>query len=202
VNEWKMNGKPALVILHMQQGIVGKKGNVPGLYDAVQQSGIIPRQQALLKAFRSKGLPVIFVRALHVTKAQDPSGALPAYSKLCRLIEATKEKPDDLDIIPEVAPLHGEPVLTNWMIGAFTNSGLDEVLKAKQVQTLVLAGCVTHIAVYTAALQAVDRWYSSIIARDGCTVPAAFTRAHECVLEMLAPNIALVADTADIVQHV
>jgi biuret amidohydrolase len=202
MSDWQMNGKPALVILHMQQGIVGKNGNIPGLYEAVQKSGIIPRQQALLKAFRAKGLPVIFVRALHVTGAQDPCGVLPAYGRLCGLIAATKEKPDDLEIIPEVAPHPGEPVLTNWMIGAFTNSGLDEVLKARGAATLVLAGCVTHIAVYTAALQAIDRWYSAIIARDACTVPPDFAKAEQCVLEMLAPNIALVTDTQDIIGHI
>jgi nicotinamidase-related amidase len=197
--DWKMNGKPALVILHMQQGIVGINGNIPGLYEAVRESGIIPRQQALLKAFRDKGLPVIFVRALHVTGAQDPCGVLPAYGRLCRLIETTKEKPDDLEIIPEVAPLPGEPVLTNWMIGAFTNSGLDEVLKARRAETLVLAGCVTHIAIYTAALQAIDRWYSAIIAADACTVPPGQQRAESAVLEVLAPNISLVTYVRDII---
>jgi nicotinamidase-related amidase len=197
--DWEMQGRPALVILHMQQGIVGKRGNIPGLYQAVQDSGIIPRQQALLQAFRAKGLPVVFVRALHVTKAQDPCGVLPAYGNLCRLIEAAKETPDNLEIIPEVAPLPGEPVLTNWMIGAFTSSGLEEVLKARGAQTLVLAGCVTHIAVYAAALQAIDRWYPVIIARDACTVPPDFKKAEECVLEMLAPNIALVTSAEDVI---
>jgi nicotinamidase-related amidase len=195
--DWEMKGRPALVILHMQQGIVGKRGNIPGLYAAVRSSGILPRQQALLHAFRAKGLPVIFVRALHITKAQDPCGALPAYGQLCRLMEAARETPDNLEIIPEVAPLPGEPVLTNWMIGAFNNSGLDQVLKARGADTLVLAGCVTHIAVYAAALQAIDRWYSVIIARDACTVPPDFIKAGECVLEMLAPNIALVTSAGD-----
>jgi nicotinamidase-related amidase len=155
---------------------VGKNGNIPGLYEAVQKAGIIPRQQALLKAFRAKALPVIFVRALHVTGAQDPCGVLPAYGRLCRLIEATKEKPDDLDIIPEVAPLPGEPVLTNWMIGAFTNSGLDEVLKARGADTLVLAGCV-RILVYTAAFAGHRRWYSAIIAPTRA-VPPDFSKAN------------------------
>jgi nicotinamidase-related amidase len=200
--DWEMQGRPALVILHMQQGIVGKRGNIPGLYEAVQKSGIILRQQALLQAFRAKGLPVVFVRALHVTAAQDPCGVLPAYGHLCRLIEAAKETPDNLEIIPEVAPLPGEPVLTNWMIGAFTSSGLDEVLKARGAQTLVLAGCVTHIAVYAAALQAIDRWYAVIIARDACTVPPDFAKAEECVLEMLAPNIALVTSARDVIAKI
>jgi nicotinamidase-related amidase len=201
MSDWKMQGKPALVILHMQQGIVGKRGVVPGLYEAVQKSGIIPRQQGLIKAFRAKGLPVIFVRALHITRTQNPCGALPAYGNLCRLIESSEEMPDNMDIIPEVAPLPGEPVLTNWMVGAFNNSGLDQVLKARGAETVVLAGCVTHIAVYTAALQAIDRWYSVIIARDACTVPEAFIKAHECVLEMLAPNISLVTKVEDIIKH-
>ncbi len=202
MSDWEMKGKPALIILHMQQGIVGKNGNIPGLYEAVQKSGIIPRQQALLKAFRAKGLPVIFVRALHVTGAQDPCGVLPSYAGICHIIKETKETPDNLEIIPEVAPLQGEPVLTNWMIGAFTNSGLGEVLNARGVATVVLAGCATHIAVYTAALQAIDRWYSAIIVRDACTVPAGFVKAEECVLEMLAPNISLVTDAEDVIKHI
>jgi len=68
MSDWKMKGKPALVILHMQQGIVGERGNIPGLYEEVKGSGIIPRQQALLKAFRDRKLPVIYVTALHVSK--------------------------------------------------------------------------------------------------------------------------------------
>jgi len=202
MQDWKMKGRPALVILHMQEGIVGRRGIIPGLYEAVQKSGIIPRQKALLKAFRDRGLPVVFVRALHVTGSQNPCGVLPAYGNLCNLIEATKAAPDNQEIIPEVAPRNGEPVLTNWLIGAFTNSGLDEVLKARGAETLVLAGCVTHIAVYTAALQAVDRWYSAIIAADACTVPPDHEKVEEVVLEMMAPNVALVTGTEDIIGHI
>jgi len=202
MQDWKMKGRPALIILHMQEGIVGRRGIIPGLYDAVQKSGIIPRQQVLLKAFRDRGLPVIFVRALHVNGSQNPCGVLPAYGNLCNLIEAMKATPDNLEIIPEVAPRIGEPVLTNWLIGAFTNSGLDEVLKARGAETLVLAGCVTHIGVYTAALQAVDRWYSAIIAADACTVPPDQAKIEEVVLEMMAPNVALVTGTEDIIGHI
>jgi len=202
MSDWQFKGTPALVILHMQQGIVGPNCNIPGMYEAVQKSGILPKQQALLKAFRAKKLPVVFLRALHVTAAQDPCGALPAYSGLCRTMEATEATPDNLEIIPEVAPLPGEPVLTNWMIGAFNNSGLDEVLKAKHVETLVLVGCATHIAVYTAALSAIDRWYSSIIVRDACTVPADYKAAEKCVLELLAPIVALVTDTKDVLAKI
>jgi nicotinamidase-related amidase len=201
MNDWKMKGKAALVILHMQQGIVGERCNIPGLYQEVKESGILPRQQALLKAFRDRKLPVIYVVALHVTSQQNPAGVLPAYGNLFRLIEVAQPTPGNLEVIPELAPRPGEPVLTNWIIGAFTDSGLDQVLTAHSVDTLVLVGCVTHIAVYTAALQAVDRLYSVIIARDACTSPREQARAEEVVLDLLAPNIALVTNTEDVIAH-
>jgi nicotinamidase-related amidase len=201
MSDWKMKGKPALVILHMQQGIVGARGNIPGLYEEVQKAGIIPRQQALLKAFRDKKLPVIYLTALHVTNQQNPAGVLPAYGQLFRLIEAAQPTPNNLEVIPELAPQPGEPVLINWIVGAFTNSGLDQVLKAHGVDTLVMVGCATHIAVYTAALQAVDMLYSVIIARDACTSPQLQKKAEEVVLDIMGPNIALVTTTEDVIAH-
>ena len=201
MSDWKMKGKPALVLLHMQQGISGECSNIPGLIEAISGAGIIPRQQALLRAFRDKKLPVVYVTALHVTAEQNPAGVLPAYGGLFRLIESAQPTPNNLEVIPELAPRPGEPVLTNWVIGAFTNSGLDQVLKAKGVETVVLAGCVTHIAVYTAALQAVDLLYSVIIPRDACTAPESQAEAEKVVLDIMAPNIALVTGTEDVIAH-
>ncbi len=201
MSDWKMKGKPALVILHMQQGIVGERGNIPGLNEEVKGSGIIPRQQSLLKAFRDRKLPVIYVTALHVNNQQNPAGVLPAYGNLFRLIEMAPQTPDNLEIIPELAPHPGEPVLCNWIIGAFTNSGLDQVLTACGAETLVLVGCVTQIAVYTAALQAVDRLYSVIVARDACASPQEQAKAQQVVLDIMAPNIALVTSTEDVIAH-
>jgi nicotinamidase-related amidase len=201
VSEWEMKGKPALVLLHMQEGISGEHGNIPGLAEAIKANDVIARQKALLKAFRGRKLPVIYVRALHVTSEQNPAGALPAYGELFRLIEIAKPTPNNLEIIAELAPQAGEPVLTNWIIGAFNNSGLDQVLKAKGAETLVMAGCVTHIAVYTAALQAVDLMYSVIIAADACTAPSSQAEAERVVLDIMAPNIALVTSTEDVIAH-
>ena len=201
MSDWKMKGKPALVILHMQQGIVGERGNIPGLYEEVKEAGIIPRQQALLRAFRDRKLPVIYVNALTVTSQQNPAGILPAYGNLFRLIEMAKASPNNLEVIPELAPQLGEPVLTNWIIGAFTNSGLDQVLKARGAETLVLVGCATHIVVYTAALQAVDLLYSVIVPADACASPQSQAKAQEIVLDIMAPNVALVTTAEDVMAH-
>lgn len=201
MRDWKMKGKPALVIIHMQEGIVGEGGTIPGLYGEIKEQGVIPRQQALLGAFRARKLPVVYVNALHVTNTRNPARTLPAYGNLFKLIELAKTSPNDLDIIPEVTPQPGEPVLTNWLIGAFTNSGLDQVLRERVVETVVLAGCATHITVYTTCLQAVERWYSVVLPGDACGTMQEQARAHEVVLEIMAPNIALVTDTEDVIAH-
>jgi nicotinamidase-related amidase len=192
---WEMKGKPALVILHMQQGIVGRGSMLPEhLAKVIKEAGIIPRQQALLKAFRNKKLPVIYVNAL-----ANPTGILPAYGDHFRRMEAVEQKPEDLEIIPELAPQPGEPVLANWLLGAFTNSGLAQVLKSQGAETLVLVGFSTHMAVYNAAIQAVDLLYSVIVARDACASPQA--EAQKVILGIMAPDIALVTTTEDIIAH-
>jgi len=201
MSDWKMKGKPALIILHMQQGIVGEGGIIPGLAEVVKKVGIIPRQQALLKAFRDRKLPVIYVNALHVTNQQNPAGTVPAYGNLFRAIESMKANPNNLEVIPELAPQPGEPILTNWLLGAFTNSGLDQVLKARGAETLVLVGCLTHLAVYNAAIQAADLWYSVIVPGDACASQQSEAKAEEVVLEIMAPNIALVTNTDDVIAH-
>lgn len=197
MSDWKMKGKPALVILHMQQGIAGKESSLPGnAAESVKVAGIIPRQQTLLKAFRDRKLPVVYVNAM-----SNPTGVLPAYGKLFRMIESAKPSPKDLEVIRELAPQPGEPVLTNWLLGAFTNSGLDQVLRARGAETLVLVGFATHMAVYNAAIQAADLWYSVIIAADACASPLPEIRAQEAVLEMMAPIISLVTTTEDVIAH-
>jgi nicotinamidase-related amidase len=218
-SDWKMDGKPALILMHMQQGLVGKGTFIPGWFDAAKkgilESGMIPRIQDLLKAFREKNLPVIFVSAL-----PNPIGTVPAYGWLYRKIEDAKidtpllDSPhiqQGLQVIPEMNRRPDEPLLYNWLLGAFTNSGLDLVLKLKGVRTIVLAGFAQHSVVYTTAVQAGDLWYSTIMPRDASVVfiprdkpgatPELDKKVSEVVLDVMAPTISLVTTTADVIAH-
>jgi len=116
---------------------------------------------------------------------------------------------DDLkrvDVIPELDPLHGEPVLFNWFLGAFTHSGLEEALRAREVDTIVLFGMALHVAVFNATIQAVDLSYSVIVPHDACvpTLSANRTpemmRIREVFLEMLS-RYALVTTADDVIAH-
>jgi nicotinamidase-related amidase len=200
VNDWEIRGKPALIILHMQELIAVGRAD-PSLLDAMKKAGTIPHQQTLLKAFRDKKLPVIYVNVLVTSNKQNPAGSFPAYGNLFRRMEAREAYPNDMEVIPELSPQPGEPVLSNWFIGAFSNSGLDQVLKARGVETLVLTGVATHVVVYTTALQAIELMYSVILVSDACTSRPEQAKAHETVLEIMGPTIALVTSTEDVITH-
>ena len=73
------------------------------------------------------------------------------------------------------------------------------MLKDFGVETLVLAGLATDIAVFTAAQQASDLGYSVIVPNDASALGKAI--AHEVVMNDMLPGMALVTSTADVIAH-
>jgi len=161
--------------------------------------------QEMLKAFREKKLPVIFVSVL-----PNPIGVLPAYGTLYRKIEeanlnsnilTSAEIRESLQVIPELDRRPDEPLLFNWLLGGFTNSGLDVMLKLKGVKTVVLCGFAAHQIVHTTAVQAGDLWYSVIIPRDASASPEPERKAYEAMMDITMPLMTQVTTTADVIAH-
>ena len=197
MSEWKMVGRPALVLIHMQHGITHPEGKVAflGHAKATRESGIIARQQALLEAFRKRKLPVVFVNAI------TPETKWPAYGRFwegIRKHRANLPGTKDLEVIQELAPVPGEPLLFNWPFGIFTGNSLREVLDNSGVDTLVLVGVATDMAVLTAVFQASDMLYNVIVPSDTCT--SATPKFHEAAIEMI-DAVALVTTTKDVIAH-
>lgn len=68
--------------------------------------------------------------------------------------------------IPELLPVEGESVLTKSAGGGFTNTDLDEWLKTQHIETVIVAGLMTHLAVQLTASDATLRGYQVVIAGD------------------------------------
>ena len=200
MDNWKMKGKPALILIHMQHGIATEKGAFArfGHAKATKESGIILRQQELLKGFRAKKLPVIYVVAV-----TDTASGVPPYGAFWKVLETVGGNlpgSKDVEVIPELAPQPGEPVIGNWRISSFANSNLDQLLKDYGVQTVVLAGVATDIAVLTTAIQATDLGYAVIVPSDAST--SHNKRAHEIVMSDMLPGLSLVTTTNDVLAHI
>lgn len=69
-------------------------------------------------------------------------------------------------IVPELAPRPGELRITKSMGGAFTKTDLDAQLRARGVDTLIVAGLMTHLAVDSTARDATVLGHRVIVVAD------------------------------------
>ena len=89
------------------------------------------------------------------------------------------------EIVSEVAPSADEPQLRKTSISPFHTTDLAVRLQRAQVDTVIIAGVVTHYAVLAATMDAVDRGYHAIIVADACA--SGNPQRHETALAILAP---------------
>ena len=198
--DWELKGKLALLILDMQEEIVGYGGGgeAQGHPKACRDAGIIPRIQTLLKVFRERKLPVIYVVAEH-----NPIVPIPAYGTFhdhIRTARSNAPGSKGTQVIPELSPVWGEPVVRKWNIGIFSHSNLDEVLKHYGAETLVLVGVATNLVVHMGTLQATDLGYSVIVLEDA--VISGDREAHEFVLKRCLPLLSLVTTTQELLSRI
>ncbi|MGV3768952.1 MAG: cysteine hydrolase [Sphingobium phenoxybenzoativorans] len=84
-------------------------------------------------------------------------------------------------------------------ITAFHDSGLETALRALNVETLILTGVSTNIALIGASIEAVNRGFSVVIAED-CTAGATpETHAHS--IEQTLPILGTVCSTEAIIPY-
>jgi nicotinamidase-related amidase len=87
------------------------------------------------------------------------------------------------DIIPELAPEPGEPVVDKPGKGAFYATDLQSILQNRGIENLIVGGVTTEVCVHTTVREANDRGYRCIVAGDCCA--SYFSEFHEMGLKMI-----------------
>jgi nicotinamidase-related amidase len=88
------------------------------------------------------------------------------------------------DIIPELAPRPGEPVVDKPGKGAFFATDLEAILRHAGITQLIVTGVTTEVCVHTTVREANDRGYDCLVPED--CVGSYFPEFHAMALRMIA----------------
>ena len=183
--------RSALVIIDMQRDFLepGGFGEMLG-NDVSQLRRTIDPNRRLLGAWRAAGLSVLHTREGHRPDLAD----LPPVKKI-RGRSATSigdagpmgrilvRGEAGHDIIPELYPEPGEPVIDKPGKGAFHATDLHAILQHQNVKQLVVTGVTTEVCVNTTVREANDRGYDCLVLDDCCG--SYFPEFHDMGLKMI-----------------
>jgi nicotinamidase-related amidase len=179
----------ALLIIDMQREFLevgGYFGEMLGLDVSLVRSAIEPTKE-VLEIAREIGLFVVHTREGH---RPDLTDAPPA--KLARETGIGDEGPlgrilvrgePGHDIIPELYPKDGEPVIDKPGKGAFYKTDLNLILHNRGIKTLIICGVTTEVCVHTTVREANDRGYECLVLED--CVGSYFAEFQRVGLEMI-----------------
>ena len=181
----------ALVIIDMQRDFIEPGGFGAMLGNDVNElRRTIEPNRRLLAAWRAAGLFAIHTREGHRSDLAD----LPPAKKIRGRGEISigdagpmgriliRGEPGH-DIIPELKPAQGEPIIDKPGKGAFFATDLQAILQHRGITQLVVTGVTTEVCVNTTVREANDRGYECLVVSDCCG--SYFPEFHEAALKMI-----------------
>jgi nicotinamidase-related amidase len=175
--------KTALVLIDLQNAIVGMN---PVPHTAAQ---VVENSKKLAEAFRGQGAPVVYVRVdlndfmnLPVDQSHNRGDKpLPAAAS---------------EIAPSAGFQHGDILVTKRHWGAFAGTDLEQQLRSRGIDTVVLTGISTNAGVESTARQGTGLGFAFVLVEDACSAQSA--EHHHFAFENIFPRLTRVRTTDEV----
>ncbi|UAY57141.1 cysteine hydrolase family protein [Arachidicoccus terrestris] len=147
-----------------------------------------------LSAARQAGMPVIYIVV----------GFRPGYPEVhpdnqafmnMKKLNVGLDDPDNYTVPASIGPKADDLVVIKKRFSAFAGSGLDLILRSKQIRHLVLAGISTSGVVLSTLREASDKDYRITVLADGCADKD--ETVHQMLLERIFPRQARLTTIED-----
>jgi nicotinamidase-related amidase len=139
----------AVVIIDVQNAILDIPGMTRRAETIAALDALVSRIASLIRRARERNVPVLFVQH------DGPAG------------HRLERGSIGWQIRPEIAPLHGEPVINKSACDSFFETSLGKDLGSRGIDALIVAGCMTQYCVDTSVRRAVSLGYDVTLAADG-----------------------------------
>jgi nicotinamidase-related amidase len=180
--------RTALLVMDYQPGIIGR------LEDG---DALVARAREAIAVARAAAATIGYVRVAFTDEDFD---ALPDDAPMARIKAMPREHmhadSPATQVDERVAPVEGDIVVRKTRVGPFLTTDLDQQLRARGIDTLLLAGISTSGVVLSTVRDAHDRDYRLYVIADATADP--LPDVHAALIEKILPRQAEVVEVAEL----
>jgi ureidoacrylate peracid hydrolase len=210
--------RTAMLVIDMQNDFAAKGGMFERAgIDVSGIQAVVPAIKVAIASARALQIPVIYLKMGFKPDLSDagpatgPNLIKHAPLKVGSAVTAPDGRPSRIlirdtwntDIVAELAPEAGDTVLYKTRFSGFYLTRLDEVLRHRGVDTLLVAGCTTSICVESTVRDAMFRDYRCVVLEDCTAEPIGANEArsnHTASLLAMQILFAWVSDSRRLVR--
>ncbi len=160
--------KPAIIVVDMVKDNFREGSRLP-----ITQQGraILPALQRLLEEGRARGFPILFACDSYLKEDFIFKGKMKPHS-----LSGTKGS----EVIDELRPEPGDLYLPKRRFSAFFKTDLDQTLRGRGIDTIVVTGLTVEVCVLTTAMDGLCHDFSVILLED-CTASSTREKHQACL---------------------
>lgn len=136
-------------------------------------------------AARKAGIPIIYAVVGFRPGYPEVHPDNQAFSRI-KSLNVGLDDPDNYTVPASIGPKQGDLLVVKKRFSAFAGSGLDLIVRSRQIRHLVLAGISTSGVVLSTLREASDKDYQLTVLADGCADKD--ETVHQLLLERIFPR--------------